>query len=108
LPRPSTRRAGTFEVAWRCFLARRTEPTFDEYLYNRTFRGWKEAMWAAGLKLLTQVAEGKAVCFLTSDLRRRHARACLRTRRQASVKFVGPRPHADPKVARFTRAVAAL
>jgi len=54
---------------------------FDEYLYNRTFRGWKEAMWAAGLKLLTQVAEGKAVCFLTSDWRRRHARACPRTRR---------------------------
>jgi hypothetical protein len=45
--------------------ARRAD--FDEYRYNRIFHGWKEAMWAAGLKLLTQVAEGKAVCFLTSD-----------------------------------------
>src|SRR5215471_21410253 len=52
-----------FEAAWRVFLARRTEADFEEYRRDRAFHAWKQAMWAAGLKLPTQASDGRAVCF---------------------------------------------
>jgi hypothetical protein len=52
-----------FEIAWRYFLAKLTEADFDEYRRSRAFQPWKEAMWDAGLKLPTQVADGRAICF---------------------------------------------
>jgi hypothetical protein len=52
-----------FEVAWRIFLAKRTEVDFADYRRDRAFHAWKQAMWTAGLQLLTQVADGRAVCF---------------------------------------------
>ena len=55
-PRPR----GAFEVAWRGFLARRTRPDFDEYRRDRAFHAWKQAMWAKGLKLPTQLADGRS------------------------------------------------
>ena len=54
---------GAFEIAWRYFLAKCTEADFDEYRRNRAFHAWKEAMSEAGLKLPTQVADGRATCF---------------------------------------------
>ena len=50
-------------AAWRVFLANRTEADFQEYRRDRAFHAWKQAMWAAGLKLPTQAADGQAVCF---------------------------------------------
>ena|SRR5215472_16495823 len=52
-----------FEAAWGVFLARRTEADFAEYRRDRAFRAWKQAMWAKGCTLSTQVAEGRALCF---------------------------------------------
>jgi hypothetical protein len=52
-----------FGAAWRVFLANRTEADFEEYRRDRAFHAWKQAMWAAGLKLPTQAADGRAVCF---------------------------------------------
>ena len=52
-----------FEAAWHVFLAKRTEVDFDEYRRDRAFHAWKQAMWAKGLKLPTQVAEGRSYCF---------------------------------------------
>lgn len=54
---------GAFEAAWRPFLARRTEADFEEYRRDRAFHAWKQAMWAKGLKLPTQVADGRSHCF---------------------------------------------
>jgi hypothetical protein len=54
---------GAFAAAWRVFLANRTEADFAEYRRDRAFHAWKQAMWAAGLKLPTQAADGRAVCF---------------------------------------------
>ena len=51
------------EAAWRVFLAKRTEADFEEYRRDRAFHTWKQAMWAAGLQLPTQAADGQAVCF---------------------------------------------
>jgi hypothetical protein len=52
-----------FGAAWRVCLANRTEADFEEYRRDRAFHAWKQAMWAAGLKLPTQAADGRAVCF---------------------------------------------
>ena len=49
---------GAFEPAWRVFLANRTEADFEEYVPRL-----EEAMWAAGLQLPTQAADGRAMCF---------------------------------------------
>ena len=54
---------GAFEIAWRHFLVKRTEADFEEYRRDRAFHAWKQGMWAAGLKLPTQAANGRAVCF---------------------------------------------
>jgi hypothetical protein len=54
---------GAFEIAWRFFHAKRTEADFDAYRRNRAFHAWKQAMSDAGLKLPTQVADGRGVCF---------------------------------------------
>ena len=54
---------GAFEAAWRAFLAKRTEADFEEYRRDRAFHAWKRAMWAAGLQLPTQVADGRSRCF---------------------------------------------
>jgi hypothetical protein len=63
LLKPSTRARDAFEVAWRHFLAKRTEADFDEYRRGRAFHAWKQGMWAAGLRLPTQASDGQAVCF---------------------------------------------
>jgi hypothetical protein len=52
-----------FAAAWRVFLAKRTEADFEEYRRDRAFQAWKQAMWAAGLQLPTQAADGQAVRF---------------------------------------------
>jgi hypothetical protein len=53
------RARGAFEIAWRHFLVKRTEADFAEYRRDRAFHAWKQAMWAAGLKLPTQAADGR-------------------------------------------------
>ncbi len=52
-----------FEAAWSVFFAKRTEADFETYRRHQAFEAWKQAMWDAGLKLPTQVAEGCSVCF---------------------------------------------
>jgi len=42
---------------------RKRATPFADYRRDRAFHAWKQAMWAAGLKLPTQVADGRAVCF---------------------------------------------
>jgi len=54
---------GAFEAACHVFLAKRTEVDFEVYRRDRAFHAWKRAMWAKGLQLPTQVADGRAVCF---------------------------------------------
>ncbi len=45
------------------FLAKRTEADFNAYRRHRAFDRWKHAMWDAGCKLPTQVADGRSICF---------------------------------------------
>jgi hypothetical protein len=52
-----------FDVAWQWLLPKFTEADFTEYRRHRAFDAWKRAMWDAGLKLPTQVADGRATCF---------------------------------------------
>jgi hypothetical protein len=52
-----------FELAWRVFLANRTEADFDEYRKHRAWTAWKYAMWDSGCKLPTQFASGRSICF---------------------------------------------
>ena len=59
---------GAFGAAWRVFLARRTEADFEEYRRDRAFHAWKQAMWAAGLRLPTQASDGRAVCFCGASI----------------------------------------
>jgi hypothetical protein len=54
---------GAFELAWRFFWAKHGGADFEEYRRDRAFHAWKQAMSDAGLKLPTQVADGRAVCF---------------------------------------------
>src|SRR5215471_15779234 len=54
---------GAFEAACHVFLAKRTEVDFEVYRRDRAFHAWKRAMWAKGLQLPTQVANGRNVCF---------------------------------------------
>jgi len=58
-----------FEAAWGVFLAKRTEADFEEYRRDRTFHVWKQAMWAKGLKLPTQAADGCSHCFCGAAIR---------------------------------------
>lgn len=52
-----------FEVAWRAFLANRTESDFEECRRERARTAWKHTMWDSGCRLPTQVAEGRSRCF---------------------------------------------
>jgi hypothetical protein len=45
------------------FLSKRTEADFQEYRHHRASTAWKYAMWDAGCKLPTQVADGRSTCF---------------------------------------------
>jgi hypothetical protein len=57
-----------FEAAWQVSLANRTEVDFEEYRRHRASDAWKRAMWDAGLKLPTQVADGRATCFCGAEI----------------------------------------
>jgi hypothetical protein len=52
-----------FEAAWRDYLPGCTEADFTEYRRQRDWTGWHYAMWDAGLKLATQLPDGRARCF---------------------------------------------
>src|SRR6185312_17015800 len=51
-------RAG-FEADWNALLTEIPEGAFDEYRRHRALHAWQETMWAAGLLLPTQVANGR-------------------------------------------------
>jgi len=74
---------------------------FADYRRDRAFHAWKQAMWAKGLKLSTQAADGRAQCFcgaaigLNDRTRRFHRAHGVRD----GMKFAEPRPFADPEVA---------
>jgi len=52
-----------FDVAWQWLLPKFTEADFTAYRRHCAFDQWKRAMWDAGLKLPTQVANGPSTCF---------------------------------------------
>jgi hypothetical protein len=52
-----------FDIAWQWLLPKFTKADFMEYRRHRAFDAWKRAMWDAGLKLPTQVADGRSTCF---------------------------------------------
>jgi hypothetical protein len=52
-----------FDIAWQWLLPKITEADFTEYRRHRTFDAWTRAMWDAGCKLPTQVADGRSTCF---------------------------------------------
>jgi hypothetical protein len=57
-----------FEAAWRVFLPKRTEADFEEYRQHRASTAWKYAMWDAGCKLPTQMADGRSRCFCGAEI----------------------------------------
>jgi hypothetical protein len=52
-----------FDTAWQWLLPKFTEADFTDYRRHRAFDAWKRAMWDAGSKLPTQVADRRARCF---------------------------------------------
>jgi hypothetical protein len=92
---------GAFEIAWRFFHAKRMEADFDANRRNRAFHAWKQAMSDAGLKLPTQVADGRAS--VSAVLRS----ASTMWRSTSTPRTWSPRPHeirraspfADPEAA---------
>jgi hypothetical protein len=58
----------TFEAAWQWLLPKLTEADFTEWRRQRTWDAWKQAMWDAGLKLPTQVADGRSTCFCGAEI----------------------------------------
>jgi hypothetical protein len=52
-----------FDIAWQWLLPKITEADFTEYRRRRAFDAWKRAMWDAGCKLPTRVADGRSTCF---------------------------------------------
>jgi hypothetical protein len=63
---PAARAA--FESAWCVFLSKRTEADFLEYQRHRASTAWKYAMWEAGCKLPTQMADGRSRCFCGAEI----------------------------------------
>jgi hypothetical protein len=63
---PAARAA--FESAWSVFLSKRTESDFLEYRRHRASGAWKQAMWDAGCKLPTQMADGRSRCFCGAEI----------------------------------------
>jgi len=58
----------TFEAAWQWLRPNVTEADFTEYRRHRALDTWKRAMWAQGLKLPTQVADGRSTCFCGAEI----------------------------------------
>lgn len=52
-----------FEAAWRRLLPEVTQADFDEHRRHRASTAWKYAMWDAGCKMPTQMADGRSRCF---------------------------------------------
>jgi hypothetical protein len=57
-----------FEAAWHDLLPKLTKEDFDRYRRQEAFDRWKHAMWDAGCKLPTQVAEGRSRCFCGAEI----------------------------------------
>jgi hypothetical protein len=57
-----------FDEAWRFLLPKFTEADFTEYRRDRAFDAWKHAMWDAGCKLPTQLADGRSICFCGAEI----------------------------------------
>jgi hypothetical protein len=57
-----------FEAAWSVFLAKRTEADFQEHRRHRASEAWKRAMWDAGCRLPTRVADGHSRCFCGAEI----------------------------------------
>jgi hypothetical protein len=58
----------TFEAACQWLLPKLTEADFTEWRRQRAWDAWKQAMWDAGLKLPTQVADGRSRCFCGAEI----------------------------------------
>ena len=46
-----------------------TEADFNEYGRQRAMDAWKRAAWEAGLKLPTQITDGRSRCFYGAEIR---------------------------------------
>jgi hypothetical protein len=51
------------ETAWHWLLTKVTQADFDEYRRYQAHEAWKHAMWEAGCKLPTEMADGRSRCF---------------------------------------------
>ena len=52
-----------FQFAWRHVLPSLTDANFEDWRRHNALGKWKYRMWDAGLKLPTQLAEGRSTCF---------------------------------------------
>jgi hypothetical protein len=57
-----------FSSAWSVFLSKRTEDDFLEYRRHRASTAWRYAMWDAGCKVPTQMADGRSRCFCGAEI----------------------------------------
>jgi hypothetical protein len=57
-----------FDMAWQWLLPKFTEADFRDYRRHCAFDAWKRAMWDASLKLPTQVADGRSMCFCAAAI----------------------------------------
>jgi hypothetical protein len=57
-----------FEGAWDVFFARRSEADFEASRRDRASTAWKYAMWDAGCKLPTQMADGRSRWFCGAEI----------------------------------------
>jgi hypothetical protein len=62
-PMPALTRRRSPDARQETWLPKFTEADFNEYRRQRAMDPWKRATWKAGLKLPTQVADGRSRCF---------------------------------------------
>ena len=58
------------------WLPKFTEADFNEYRRQRAMDAWKRATWEAGLKLPTQITDGRSRCFYGAEIQDRGRGAC--------------------------------
>ena len=56
-------------MAWQWLLPRLSEADFTKWRRHHALDLWKRATWDAGLKLPTQVPDGRSQCFCGAEIR---------------------------------------
>ena len=68
-PVPALTRRRSPDARQEIWLPKFTEAAFNEYRRQRAMDAWKRAAWEAGLKLLTQITDGRSRCFYGAEIR---------------------------------------